>query len=611
MRNFQKTVCVAIAFASFAFSEAQAQQSVTFPNSIRNSERMARASWAPTRHRTTESRVDQNSSSLNLMPAPLASTAKRATANRTSTQHRQATGRAGQVRQAQHIVRGSLPAPRNLHSTGRTVGAVISGPYSDGGIVEGPVLDAGIVEGQIIDGGRVTEVGPLVDGHVGESYPLDGQIDYAPVAGDIYEGNAECGCDDGACDAGGCDSIGSCGTGGCTNGCGGNCSMCGELASGEAWRPAITLRLPQDGWVSVEALHWWQDGMRLPALVTTSTGTGVTRDDAGVLGKPQTAILFGGEDVLDSRFDGFRLKFGFWLDRCHTWGVGAEYFHIGLESEDFIASSNGDRILARPFFNTQTGLEDSELVSFPGVISGTVTARATSELYGGGFHFKRLRCCQEGCKSWLFCGCDEHFCSRTEAMVGYRYLQLDEDIGITENLVSSQQNNPGSFNIRDSFDTRNQFNGIDFGWKHRVTRGYWTYDCLMRMAIGNTRQTVRIDGRTVISDPNNPPPTTLEGGLLAQTSNIGIHKQDEFTIVPEFNANVGYQLTDHLRAMLGYSFIYWSNVVRPGDQISTDLNPNLLPPQANPLVGVQRPGFAFDTTDYWVQGFSYGLEYRW
>ena len=30
----------------------------------------------------------------------------------------------------------------------------------------------------------------------------------------------------------------------------------------------------------------------------------------------------------------------------------------------------------------------------------------------------------------------------------------------------------------------------------------------------------------------------------------------------------------------GYSFMYWSNVVRPGDQIDRNLNPNLIPTSA-------------------------------
>ena len=387
--------------------------------------------------------------------------------------------------------------------------------------------------------------------------------------------------------------------------------MCGELVSAEAWRTAITLKLPQDGWLQVEAIHWWQDGLSLPPLVTTNDGANIAQGDAGVLGRSTTRTLFGGNSVLDDSTDGIRVRFGTWLDRCHSWGVGGEYFSLGEESEEFTSTSPGSPVLARPFFNTETGLNDSELVAFPDVVAGTVTARATSELRGGGFHFRRLRCCQEGCKSWLFCGCNGHFCSRSETLVGYRFMQLDESVTINEDLVSVIPGSPGTFDITDSFSTRNQFNGLDLGWKHRVTRGYWTYDASLRLAFGNTRQLVRIDGSTTINDPTNPPETTDVGGLLTQTSNIGVFKQNEFSVIPEFNVNIGYQLTDHLRATAGYTFIYWSNVVRPGDQIDLDLNPNLLPPQADSPVGINRPEFTFRTTDYWVQGLSYGLEYRW
>ena len=218
---------------------------------------------------------------------------------------------------------------------------------------------------------------------------------------------------------------------------------------------------------------------------------------------------------------------------------------------------------------------------------------------------------RSGCAAWNH-GCPEHYCSRTETIWGYRYIELQERVQITENLVSTDTLNPGTFDIVDRFDTRNQFNGFDIGWMYRYTRGFWTYDCLLRMAIGNNRQTVTINGQTTVNDPTEDPQVqTLPGGLLTQTSNIGTFRRNEFAVVPEFNFNLGYQLTDHLRMTVGYTFIYVSNVVRPGEQISRDVNPNLLPPPADPVVGDPRPIFAFDNTDYWAQGISVGGEYRW
>ncbi len=441
--------------------------------------------------------------------------------------------------------------------------------------------------------------------------PMEGEIIYesAIVDGSCDAMGVSCGCGSVGCDGIGCDSMGSCGPN-----CG--CSMCGELPSGRAWRPAITLSLPQDGWVSFEGLGIWSDGMELPALVTQSP-SGTNQADAGVLTRGTTTTLFGGpgRDLFEDSRTGWRLKFGFWLDRCHTWGVGADYIELDRETENFSATSTGNPILARPFFNTLTGREDAELVALNNgadiQLTGTVGVTAYSELAGGSFYLRRMMCCDEGCRQWLFCGCAGH--SRSEFRVGYRFMQLDEGVGITEDLTNNGTFNIGDFDIMDQFDTENQFNGIDFAWNYRITRGYWTCESLVRLAVGNTRQTVRIAGQTVIvdrNDPNNATTDTYDAGLLALASNSGTHQQDEFSVLPELNLTLGYQLTDHLKATFGYTGIYWSNVVRPGQHIPTMIDTNQLPPA---ITGASdpRPLFAFDTTDYWAHGLTYGLEYRW
>ena len=543
---------------------------------VRKAERNARASWQPVR---VSKNVDADANT-----APIRREANR---NNDAAKANSAVGKTYGVRQVGH----AIPHP----PSGRTV-SVIEGPIVDGPVYEGPRY-----EGQIIQP------------------PLDGQVALAPIYGetacDALPMGA-CGCESASCD-GGCD--GGCSSPSCCNYSAGSCnSCCGELCGPETWRPCVTLCLPTDGWVSLEYLAWWQDGMELPPLVTTSTNPNIAQADAGVLGRDTTRILFGGEEALTDNFSGGRLRFGFWLDKCHTWGVGAEYFQIGSESESFFGNSNGNPILARPFVNinpaTGSPREDSELVAFAGPgntrVSGSVSARAESELVGGGFHFRRLQGCSEGCNRWLFDSCEQPYCSRTEMRIGYRYMQLTESVGVTENLtgISPQAN----FDINDHFRTQNKFNGIDVGWNYRQTRNHWTIDGQLRLGVGVTHQRVDINGNTVISgDATNPGRQTFVGGLLAQPSNIGSHDRTEFSVIPEFNVNLGYQLNDHWRAMVGYTFIYWSNVVRPGEHISRDLNPGQLPPAQDPLDGLARPEFAFDSVDYWVQGISTGLEYRW
>ena len=465
-----------------------------------------------------------------------------------------------------------------------------------------PVADA--TSDTVLDGQIIYETGPDTSNYHSSSGGLVA-CDAMPMG--------SCGCGSigcGGCDAiGGCDSLGSCGVS-CGGGCTSN-SCCGELCSPSAWRPCVTLCMPQDGWISFEYLSWWQDGMYLPPLVTGNNNAAVARAQAGVLGQQGTDIRFGGGDVLTDHFDGGRLRFGVWLDKCHQLGVGAEFFRIGSETESYSATSTGSPVLARPFFNVLTGQQDSELIAYNGVLTGTINAAARSELTGGGFNFRRLFRTDEGCANWTVCGGPNHYCSRNEMLLGYRHLDLDEGVTINENLVSTDAGAPGSFNITDTFDTRNQFNGVDIGWMYKRTRGYWTFETLLRLGLGNTKQTVTINGSTTITDPLNLPAVTRQGGLLAQRTNIGTHERDEFSVIPEIEAKLGYQLTDHLRATFGYNFIYWSNVVRPGEHISLDVNPNLLPPEVSPFTGPARPEFRWDSTDYWVQGISVGAEYRW
>ena len=116
----------------------------------------------------------------------------------------------------------------------------------------------------------------------------------------------------------------------------------------------------------------------------------------------------------------------------------------------------------------------------------------------------------------------------------------------------------------------------------QTSRGQFSLDLLMRMAIGSTHQSVLIDGSTTISGSSVSTAITSQdatGGLLAQRTNIGEYTRNRFAVVPELGVTLGYAMTPQWRATLGYTFLYWSSVVRPGDQIDRNVNPNLFPPE--------------------------------
>lgn len=437
-----------------------------------------------------------------------------------------------------------------------------------------------------------------------ESAPMDGEVIYEDAAepmvlGDSYSpdsGLAAVGAGCASCDGDGCST---CGVGGPFE-----FDLCNPYGFDGR---QLCICLPSHGWASVEYLMWYASGMETPALVTTSP-VPTAQASAGVL--PGATTLYGGDNnILTDRLNGMRVRFGWWFVNNPNLGLEGEYVGTANESESFDRNSNGNPILARPFYNVLTGREDAELVAYPNVVSGRVRTEAESQFTGAAVRFRRQLCCSSGCGiSPLTCG-PVPAQSRIDATLGWRYFELEESLGIREDLSSLDTANPGSFILNDSFRTRNQFNGAELGVMWQGRRGYWSLDSYMRLGLGNTRQMVTIAGNTQTTA--NGATTTANGGLLAQRTNIGTYTRDQFGVVPELGATVGYQLTQRLRLTAGYTFIYWSNVVRPGDQIDTSVNPNLLPPENPTQTTFLNPRFAFQDSDYLIQGLSLGGDYRW
>jgi hypothetical protein len=368
-------------------------------------------------------------------------------------------------------------------------------------------------------------------------------------------------------------------------------------------------------WAGADYLVWRTQGMYVPALVTTSPA-GTSRTAAGVLGEPGTVVLFGDDDLFASNTNGARVYAGLYFDRQSVIGIEGDYLWLQSQTADFFASSNasGTPILARPFFNINprlplTGVfdpparEDARLASFPGVIRGTIAIDASSQYQSMGLAMRTLLACES------FCNEQRTAYSRVDMITGYRYMQLNDKLRIGEDLSTLDQLPLVSFNTFDQFNTHNQLHAIDVGanWQ-----GGWqrlSLDLTIKTALGLSRQEVDIQGGTVIAQTGSS--TAYTGGLLALPSNIGLHSRDRFAVVPELSAVAGFQITRHIRATLGYSFILWGSVVRAGDQIDRDINPDQLAPPITPLEGALRPAFAFHESTYWAQGVSAGIEGRW
>jgi hypothetical protein len=101
----------------------------------------------------------------------------------------------------------------------------------------------------------------------------------------------------------------------------------------------------------------------------------------------------------------------------------------------------------------------------------------------------------------------------------------------------------------------------------------------------------------------------MPGGILALPSNYGVYNLNDFAMIPELGATVGLDLTDRLRLTAGYSLMYWSKVVRAGDQVDLNVNTSQFPPAAA-AAGNPNPHFPYAFTDFWAQGLNVGLDYH-
>lgn len=359
-------------------------------------------------------------------------------------------------------------------------------------------------------------------------------------------------------------------------------------------------------WVGAEYLLWWVKGDSLPPLISTSP-VGTPQAQAGLLSTPSTTVLFGGSAVNDDARSGWRISGGYWLP-CRPIAIEADFFQLERLTARFSAASNGSPILARPFFNALTNLPDSELIAFPGLVAGQVSAGESSNLLGAGARLRINLCCLQSCDC---CGASY----RLDGLLGYRFLQLHEELGITETLISTNPASPAPLGttlvVSDRFDTRNEFHGADLGLIGEVCRGRWGLEALIKLAVGQNECELNVSGATTVTVPGFPS-FTQAGGLLALGSNSGHFSKNRFSLVPEAAIRLGYRITPHWRATIGYDLFFWTDIIRPGKQIDTAINPDLLPPVVIPTAGPNRPQINLDNTStLWVQGLTLGMEFRY
>jgi hypothetical protein len=324
------------------------------------------------------------------------------------------------------------------------------------------------------------------------------------------------------------------------------------------------------GWVSAEFLYWATRGVIPPPLVTAGPATGAF-GTAGLLGQPDTQVLFGGSRTLTQFRPGFRVETGAYFGESHTYGLSARFYFLGSAAEELVGGSDGRSVVNVPQLAAVNGaLVQSPLyVGFPGTSFGSVAASTSTNFLGADLNVRRGLIVHEG--------------MRVDLLGGYRYMHLGDTLEVvfdTSTLAAPVARTTGG----DALRSGNNFHGLQVGLGGGGRAGRFSYEAQALLALGVTADEVMHDHVRV----------TTSGGVRT-AGTVGteeVLQAAHFGVVPEVGVKLGWHPWEHVRLTLGYSGLYWSAVRRAQDQFNL------------------TPTIQSQTTAFWAQGFNLGMELR-
>ena len=394
---------------------------------------------------------------------------------------------------------------------------------------------------------------------------------------------------------------------------------------------------PMDSWTSyadstgadwnvlrfnAEYLLWWTKKQQVQApLVTSTSVVPPDFDTFGGLAVPGTTILAGAGNLDYGTRSGGRLTAALAVTDVFDAEISAFVLGQRTYKLDFYSDGAGNPPLFRPVVNVEPDPDfaspnGGNPVSFPGAyVNGVINIRSSSEFWGGEVnaiaHLVRD-------PAW-----------KVSALAGFRLLCLDEDLRINDGGTNSpaadyvflgDSKGPGyRLETFDSFGALNHFYGGQAGVAAERQFGRFSIEAKAKLALGATVQRLNIAGSSGSVAPavgaiNGPTEVVHFAGLLTTPNNIGVHTRSVFAVAPEVNFNVNVDVFSWLRCSVGYTLLYWSNVIRPGDQVDLLVNQSGVPSSGafDPaLPGQKYPRVLFNQSDYWAHGLNFSAELRY
>jgi len=359
-----------------------------------------------------------------------------------------------------------------------------------------------------------------------------------------------------------------------------------------------------------EYLNWRVPGINVPVPIVTSSTTPNINTNFGAFGQSGTVNLFGGSSYHYGNVPGGRLTMGIATGLLPPIELSGMSFNRNLDL--FSAASSGapgSIVLARPLnLLTVPNILGSpsaaaSLIAFPGFGGGAITVQSHLNIWAFD-------------ADMLIPLCDNGVI-QIDFLFGYKYAELRESLNIAEaySIPGSNFNNivggvPAGFvtSIVDNFAADNRFNGGTVGFRNRLNYAALSLITDARVALGYNHERYNVTGTSTLGGLGSG--LTLPGGLLALNSNAGATGRNVFTAIPELNVTLTCQLHANVRVFAGYNIHYWTNVLRAGDQLSTNIDPRQVPTDRNfvPNFTGVGPLSGFITTSFFAHGFNVGLE---
>jgi len=401
-------------------------------------------------------------------------------------------------------------------------------------------------------------------------------------------------------------------------------------------------------WSSFEYLLYFPKSQNVPFSLLTSSAP----NDDGRIGRGSTLNLVPAGDYTYNLASGFRATIGAFGDDDRRYGVEASGFALEQKSniQTFSSQAGGIPLLARPFVDSTTFDSSSAIIADLFYGSGSAVFRTSTQTWGT----------EASGVLNLYRSCPDSTCQISiDAIAGYRYLQLTEELSITSlsdisrtpstiNRFDADPNNmdqalpttpgglipgafrsfliipvvdvggtrittPGAIAIQDSFTVKNRFNGGQVGLRSFTRYGMFSLLLSGKVALGSMRQTVDISGATGIYDGIRGFTGGSYGGVLANASNIGRYTNEDYAVIPEFNAAVGVNLTRNLTVSMGYNLLYIDNVVRPGTLVNPVVNRAQIPASSTYGSANTIPTFTelFKTQEFFLHGANFSMTFKY